>query len=114
MSRGAGPHSMDCYVYVLGSSGRGGIRTYVGWTLDLARRLTQHNEGRGARSTRGRAWVLLHSECFATREEAMSREWRLKRDRAFRRELSRRFAETAAAKDSGPDQRSTKAFSITK
>jgi putative endonuclease len=105
---------MDCYVYVLGSSGRGGIRTYVGWTLDLTRRLTQHNAGRGARSTRGRVWVLLHSECYQTQTEAMSREWRLKRDRAFRRELSRKFAETVAGAGPAPDQRSTKAFSITK
>jgi len=87
---------MDCYVYVLGSSGRGGIRTYVGWTLDVARRLTQHNAGRGARSTRGRVWVLLHSECYETRGEAMSREWHLKRDRAFRRTLAQDFAETVA------------------
>jgi len=107
---------MDCYVYVLGSTGRGGIKTYVGWTLDLTRRLTQHNGGRGARSTRGRVWVLLHAERYATRGEAMSREWRLKRDRAFRRKLSQEFAETVAGAVPRPqgDQRSTKAFSITK
>ena len=35
--------------------------------------------------TRGRTWVLLHSEWFATRREAMSREWHLKRDRKFRK-----------------------------
>jgi putative endonuclease len=110
---------MDCYVYVLGSTGRGGIRTYVGWTLDLTRRLMQHNGGRGARSTRGRVWVLLHSECYGTRTEAMSREWYLKRDRAFRKELSQKFAETVTALSRkepgrGPAQRSTKARSITK
>jgi putative endonuclease len=32
--------------------------------------------------------VLLHSETYATRQEAMSREWHLKRDRAFRRQLA--------------------------
>lgn len=109
---------MQCYVYVLASHGRGGIKTYVGWTLDLARRMTQHNSGRGARSTRGRVWVLLHSECFDTRTAAMSREWHLKRDRAFRRQLSQKFAETLSvlgqqAADSA-GQRSAKAFSITK
>jgi putative endonuclease len=105
---------MDCYVYVLGSTGRGGIRTYVGWTLDLARRLTQHNGGRGARSTRGRVWVLLHSECYGTRKEAMSREWHLKRDRVFRRKLSQEFAQTVAEPATALGQRSTKARSITK
>lgn len=89
---------MDCYVYVLGSSGKGGARTYVGWTLDLDRRLAQHNAGRGARSTRGRAWVLLHSERFPTQNEAMSREWHLKRDRTFRKTLSQGLPATRPGK----------------
>lgn len=105
---------MDCYVYVLASSGKGGVRTYVGWTLDLDRRLAQHNAGRGARSTRGRAWIMLHSERFMTREEAMSREWHLKRDRGFRRKLSQQFADKVAGLGQAPPQRSTNAFSITK
>jgi putative endonuclease len=79
---------MTCFVYVLGSNGKGGCRTYVGWTTDLARRLTQHNCGKGARSTRGRAWLLLYAERHATPPEAMSREWHLKRDRAFRKTLA--------------------------
>ncbi len=74
-----------CYVYVLGSVGADGVRTYVGWTIDLERRLARHNAGTGARSTRGRAWLLLYAERHPTRREAMSREWHLKRDRKFRR-----------------------------
>ncbi|WP_424671387.1 GIY-YIG nuclease family protein [Candidatus Binatus sp.] len=79
---------MECFVYVLGSSGPDGCRTYVGWTNDLDRRLAQHNAGKGARSTRGRVWFLLYAERHASREQAMSREWRLKRDRAFRKRLT--------------------------
>jgi putative endonuclease len=78
---------MDCFVYVLGTTHRGRRLTYVGWTNDVARRLAQHNAGKGARSTRGRQWHLLYSETHETRASAMSREWHLKRDRAFRREL---------------------------
>ena len=78
---------MDCFVYLLGSTGKGGDRTYVGWTNDLDLRLSRHNAGKGARSTRGRAWILLYVEKFATRSEAMSREWHLKRDRTFRKKL---------------------------
>ncbi len=75
---------MNAYVYVLGSAGAGGARSYVGWTTDLDQRLARHNDGTGARSTRGRRWVLLYAERFATRADAMSREWHLKRDRRFR------------------------------
>ncbi len=78
---------MSCFVYVLGSEGKGGYRTYVGWTTDLQRRFAQHNAGTGARSTRGRQWVLLYAECYANRGEAMSREWQIKRDRGFRKRL---------------------------
>lgn len=76
-----------CYVYILGSGG-GAPRTYVGWTTDLERRLGQHNAGSGARSTRGRSWRILYAERYHTRGEAMSREWRLKRDRKFRKGLA--------------------------
>lgn len=79
---------MDCIVYVLGSFRDGRRRTYVGWTLDLDRRLAQHNAGTGAKSTRGRTWSVLHVERYATRSEAMSREWHLKRDRVFRKRLA--------------------------
>ena len=79
---------MECFVYVLGSTGGNAYRTYVGWTVDLERRLAAHNAGTGARSTRGRSWILLYAERHATRQDAMSREWHLKRDRRFRKSLA--------------------------
>ncbi len=77
-----------CYVYVIGAACTDGPRTYVGWTLDLDRRLAQHNSGRGARSTRGRLWCLLYAEKYDDRRAAMSREWHLKRDRKLRKLLA--------------------------
>jgi putative endonuclease len=82
---------LNCFVYILGSFGSKGHRTYVGWTIDVERRLSQHNAGTGARSTRGRQWTLLYVERYATRNLAMSREWHLKRDRRFRRRLAEAF-----------------------
>jgi putative endonuclease len=79
---------MPSFVYVLGCRVRDRHLTYVGWTTDIERRLAKHNDGTGARSTRGRIWVLLHTEAFDTRQAAMSREWHLKRDRKFRKELA--------------------------
>lgn len=71
----------------MGSDGKGGYRTYVGWTTDLDNRLKKHNDGTGAKSTRGRQWQLLYAERLPTRNAAMSREWYLKRDRKFRKEV---------------------------
>jgi len=85
----ATPAKYPCFVYVLGSAGKGGTRTYVGWTTDLDKRLKAHNGGAaGAKSTRGRTWLLLYTERYQTRGEAMSREWHLKRDRKLRKQLS--------------------------
>lgn len=53
---------------------------YTGWTNDLEGRLRAHNEGRGGKYTRSRRPVtLVHVEAFPTKEEAMSREWHIKR-----------------------------------
>lgn len=76
------------FTYVLGSVRGTDRRTYVGWCLDLDQRLARHNAGAGARSTRGRVWALLYAERYHTRNEAMSREVALKRDRKFRAALA--------------------------
>lgn len=81
------PKRPPAFVYVLGSHGKGGFKTYVGWTTDLDARLVAHNNGTGARSTRGRVWTLLYAEPCKSRRAAMSREWHLKRARAFRKRL---------------------------
>ncbi len=76
------------FVYVIGCADERGYVTYVGWTVDLDRRLARHNAGTGAKSTRGRVWSLLYAERLGDRRAAMSREWHLKRDRALRRRLA--------------------------
>ena len=64
---------MPSFVYVLKCENPDGRTvTYVGWTLDLERRLAEHNGKKsGARSTRGRAWVLVYAEKHRTRKGAM-------------------------------------------
>lgn len=79
---------MSFFVYILGCRDKHELRTYVGWTTDPDRRLAEHNGGAGARSTRGRVWVLLHVERHTTKQEAISREWHLKRDRRFRKQIA--------------------------
>ena len=53
---------------------------YTGWTNDLEKRIAAHNSGEGAKYTRCRRPVeLVYYESFRTKEEAMSREWHIKR-----------------------------------
>ena len=52
---------------------------YTGWTNDLDKRLKAHNSGRGAKYTKSRRPVeLVYYEKFLTKQEAMSREARIK------------------------------------
>ena len=53
---------------------------YIGWTNDLPRRLAAHNAGQGAKYTRGRRPVeMVYKQEFATKNEAMAEEARLKK-----------------------------------
>lgn len=52
---------------------------YTGWTTDLKKRLATHNSGKGAKYTRHRIPVaLVYYEKFATKQEAMRREYQIK------------------------------------
>ena len=65
------------YAYIL-RCGDGSL--YTGWTNDLEKRLAAHSSGKGGRYTRSRLPVeLVYHEAFETKEEAMSREWHIKK-----------------------------------
>lgn len=67
---------MKWYVYILRC--RDGT-LYTGITDDLARRLGQHNTGKGAKYTRGRGPVtLMYHEELPTKGEALKREHQIK------------------------------------
>ncbi len=78
---------MSYFVYVIGSLKNFKPKTYVGWTKDLNERLRKHNSGKGAKSTKGRKWKIIYHEICNSMERALRREYYLKKDRIFRKEL---------------------------
>lgn len=64
---------------------------YTGWTNDLEKRIRDHNAGNGAKYTKSRRPVeLVYFESFASRQEAMRREWKIKQmSRSEKMELFR-------------------------
>lgn len=66
---------------------------YTGWTNNLEKRIKDYNSGRGAKYTKSRRPVLLaYYEEFATKEEAMRREWEIKQlKRQEKQDLVERF-----------------------
>ena len=52
---------------------------YTGYTTDVERRVAEHDAGDGAKYTRGRTPVeLVHTEGFASRSAALTREHEVK------------------------------------
>lgn len=68
--------SQTSYTYILRCADG---TLYTGWTNDLSHRLEAHNSGSGAKYTKSRLPVeLVYHEEFATKSEAMQREWQIK------------------------------------
>lgn len=52
---------------------------YTGYAKNLEQRILTHNQGKGARYTRGRIPVnLVYYEMYDSKSDAMKREWEIK------------------------------------
>jgi predicted GIY-YIG superfamily endonuclease len=72
---------MSWCVYLLQTCDGGSKRTYVGASLDVDRRLRQHNglQSGGAKATHGRQWNrVCHLRGFPSERAALQFEWALK------------------------------------
>jgi putative endonuclease len=62
-------------------------KTYVGYTNDIKLRLEKHNSNKGAKSTKGYKWKLIYQKKFKNKNEAMSFEYKLKKNRLERKKI---------------------------
>ena len=73
------------YTYILKCSDN---TLYTGWTNNLEKRIKDHNDGNGAKYTKPRRPVeLVYFEEFETKEEAMKREYAIKRLTRIQKEM---------------------------
>ena len=82
---------MHYYVYMLKSVSSVKSKSYVGYTNNLKTRLEKHNSNKGAKSTKGYKWLLIYNKKFKSKSEAMSYEYKLKKDRNKRRQILEEF-----------------------
>tara|TARA_Y100000590_G_C15468490_1_gene919212 strand:+ start:59 stop:310 length:252 start_codon:yes stop_codon:yes gene_type:complete len=82
---------MTYFVYLIGARKQHKLTTYVGYTNNLKKRIKLHNKGKGAKFTRGRRWKLLYFERFASKKEAISREYYIKKNRKFRDSIKEKY-----------------------
>mgnify|MGYP001263021336 FL=1 len=80
---------MSFYVYMLKSVGKK-IVTYVGYSKNLKERIKLHNSGKGAKFTRGRKWKLIYKEKCKTKNQAILREYYIKKNRKLRNLIKNR------------------------
>ena len=64
--------------------------TYVGYTNNIQKRLKLHNSNKGAKFTKGRKWKVIYLEKFATKKEAISREYYIKTKRSLRKKIEKK------------------------
>ena len=81
---------MGYFVYMLKSKGVNPV-TYVGYTKDIIKRINLHNSGKGAKFTKGRTWKLIYKESFKSKSKAISREYYIKKNRAFRNKIKNMY-----------------------
>ena len=68
---------------------------YIGYTSDLIKRLDEHNSGISTFTAKANDWILKWSKSFASREEAMTEEKRIKNKK------SRKYIEQLISLSSG-------------
>ena len=82
---------MTYFVYLIGNYKKLKLTTYVGYTQNLKKRIDLHNNGKGAKFTKGRTWKLIYYEKYRSRKEAINRECYIKKDRKFRNLIKNKY-----------------------
>ena len=77
---------MSYYVYMLRSIGIKPV-TYVGYTKNLKNRLMLHNNGKGAKFTRGSFWKIIYKKKFKDKKSAIKFEYLIKNKRILKLKL---------------------------
>ncbi len=82
---------MYYYVYLLISKINKKYISYVGYTNNLIKRIRLHNSGKGAKFTKGKKWVLIYKKRYKSKSEAMSNEYKLKKNLLKRKKIKQNY-----------------------
>ena len=82
---------MTFFVYLIVSKNKGKKVSYVGYTKNLTNRILLHNNGKGAKFTKGKHWKLIYSKKYSTKSAAMKNEYLLKKNTKKRNAIKSRY-----------------------
>ena len=82
---------MSFYVYIIKTIKSKIKKSYVGYTNNLKKRLSDHNNSKGAKSTKGHKWELIYKKKFISKSKAMSYEYKLKHNKILRKKIITKY-----------------------
>ena len=82
---------MKHFVYLLITRASKGYLSYVGYTINLKKRVELHNSSKGAKFTRGRKWTLIYKKCYKNKSLALKQEYILKKNYKKRSEIKNKY-----------------------
>ena len=82
---------MTYIVYLLVSKSKSRWISYVGYTNNINKRISLHNNGKGAKFTRGKKWEIIYQKRYKNKSQAMKEEYKLKNNRIKRNKLKAKF-----------------------
>ena len=77
------------FVYLLVTKNKNRTISYVGYTIDIDKRLKLHNNSKGAKFTRGRKWKLAYYKRYNNKNLAMKEEYKLKKNYKLRSKIKK-------------------------
>ena len=78
---------MSYFVYMILTKHNKKYISYVGYTIDLEKRLKLHNTSKGAKFTRGKKWIIIYKKKYLTKSNALKDEYKLKKDYKLRNKI---------------------------
>ena len=65
--------------------------SYVGSTNNIVKRIKLHNEGKGAKYTKGRNWKVIYKKKYKNKSEALKEEYVLKKNYKLRKKIKKKY-----------------------
>ena len=82
---------MAYFVYLIVSKSKHKKISYVGFTNNIKKRLNLHNNGKGAKFTKGRKWKLVYFKKYNSKKKTMAEEYKLKKNIKLRNKIKEKF-----------------------
>ena len=79
------------FVYMLLSVNSNKLVTYVGYSTNPKERLVAHNNGKGAKFTKGRKWKIIYKKKLKTKSDALKFEYFLKKNIKLRKNIKDKY-----------------------